>query len=339
MRTVHRATTTVATVLTGVLLLGASSTSAAAPQVELDPGKLSRGPDVAGAHVEGDDFVDGARRVDLPGARAVLLGASGDAHVVGTTGANGAVNRRILRVEADGTLTTLLTKVSPYDVVLAEDGSTLAGVRYGTRRASPVTVWSATTGEQVARRSFRGFPDVLAATEGRVLLSSWDRGVFWWRIGRPRTRTVTDRPGGIASIDHDLLASYTGDPYVGGCTVLSRLTRPGRVLWRSCRERVDALSPDGTRMATIGLLVDGIGPSSVTQREVDGTPLATYSAYWFGPFSWEDPTTMLLETHGRKRSATVRCDLADCEDATDPEPTVMPRPGTSRPSTLTTRGR
>jgi hypothetical protein len=35
----------------------------------------------------------------------------------------------------------------------------------------------------------------------------------------------------------------------------------------------------------------------------------------------------------------VRCDLADCEDATDPEPTVMPRPGTSRPSTLTTRGR
>ena len=62
-----------------------------------------------------------------------------------------------------------------------------------------------------------------------------------------------------------------------------------------------------------------------------------YSAYWFGRFSWESPTTMLLETHGRKRSATVRCDLADCEDATDPEPTVMPRPGTGRPSTLTTR--
>jgi hypothetical protein len=337
MRTVRRATTTVATVLTGMLLLGATATSAAAPQVELDPGKLSRGPDVAVPHVEGDDFVDGARRVDLPGKNAVLLGASGDAYVVGTSAANGAVNRRILRVEADGSLTTLLTKVSPYEVVLSEDGSRLVAVRYGTRRASPVTVWSATTGARLAQRSFRDFPSVLAATGGRVLLSSWDRGVFWWRPGRPRTRTVTDRPGGIASIDHDLLATYTGDPYMGGCTVLSRLTRPGRVLWRSCRERVDALSPDGTRMATIGILVDGIGPSSVTQREVDGTPLASYSAYWFGRFSWEDPTTMLLETHGRKRSATVRCDLADCEDATDPEPTVMPRPGTSRRSVLTTR--
>jgi hypothetical protein len=327
MRTVRRATAALAAVLTGTLLMGATTTSTAAvaPRVELDPAKLSRGPDIAIPHVDGDDFVDGARRIDLPGARAVLLGASGDAYVVGTTSKNGVANRKVLRVEADGSLTTLLTKVSPWELVLSEDGGRLVAVGYGTRRASPVSVWSASTGELLARRSFRDYPSVLAAKGRRVLLSTWERGVFWWRPGTARTRTVTHRPAGIASITNDLLASYTGDPYEGGCTVLSRLTRPGRVLWQSCRERVAELSPDGTRIATIGILVDGIGPSSVTQREVDGTRLASYSAYWFGSVSWESPTTMLLDTHGKKLTATVRCDLGDCENATDPEPTVEPR--------------
>lgn len=328
MRTIRRATALLGAALLGAAVLGSPPTSATgAPTVPLDPARLSRGPDVAVPHVEGDDFVDGARRVDLPGSRAVLLGASGDAYVVGTTGENGIAGRKVIRVEADGSLTPLLTKVSPWDLVLSEDGSRLVAVRYGSRRASRVSVWSATTGEVLARRSFRDYPTVVAARGGKVLLSSWNRGVFWWRPGTTRTRTVTQRSGGVASITHDLLATYTDDPYEGGCTVLSRLTRPGRTLWRSCRERVDELSPDGSRMATIGILVDGIGPSSVTQRTIDGTRLATYSASWFGSFSWESPTAMLLETHGERLSATVRCDLGDCENASDPEPTVMPRRG------------
>lgn len=310
-------------------LLSTPSTGAAAdaPSVDLEPARLSRGPDIAIPHVDGDDFVDGDRRVDLPGQRVYLRGRSGDAYVVSTSSEDGLRNRRTLRVEADGSLTTLFPARSPYGLVLSEDGRRLVAVASGSRRASAVTVWSATTGDVLAKRSFRGHPSVLAARGRRVLLSSWDRGVFWWTPGRKRTRTVTMRPAGEGSITHDLLATYTDDPFLGGCTLLTRLSRPHRVLWRSCTERVDAFSPEGTRMTTVHILSDGIGPGRVVHREVDGTRLATYdSTGYFGAFSWESPNTLLLDTHGRRKSATVRCTRAACENATDPVRTD-PLPG------------
>ena len=338
MHAVRRTTAALTAALLGAALLGATTAPAraAAPSVDLEPATLERGADVAVAHVEGDELVVGDRRVDLPGARAFLLGPSGDGHVVGTTSENGLRNRRIVRVAADGTVSTLLTRVSPFEVVLAEDGRRLAYVAPGTRRASTARVWSATTGELLATTSLRDYPSVVAVKGARVLLSTWERGVFWWRTGSGRTTPVVDRPAGRASITRDLLATYTGDPYQGGCTVVSRLSRPGRTLWQSCRERVDAFSPDGTRMATIDILSDGIGPGRVVQREVDGTALAAYSTYWFGTFTWESPGVMLLETHGRRQTATVRCDLADCENATDPVRTADPR--SPAPGRLLTRG-
>ena len=328
MKSVRRTATVLAAALLGAGLLAtpAGSAAAPAPPVDLEPAKLTRGPDIAIAHVEGDDLVVGDRRVDLPGARAALLGASGDAYVVGSVSENGAQRFGILRVEADGTLTTLLPKVAPYDVLLSEDGRRLVSVAQGGGKAGALRVWSATTGDLLARKRFPGYPSVVAAKGGKVLLSTAERGVFWWSTRSGRTTRVTKRGAGQASITHDLLATYTKDPYQGGCTLLTPLSDPSRRLWTSCTERVDTFSPDGTRMATIDILSDGIGPGRVVQREVDGTALATYTSYWFGLFTWESPTSMLLETHGRRQTATVRCELTDCENATDPVTTQQPRP-------------
>ncbi|CAA9385467.1 MAG: hypothetical protein AVDCRST_MAG32-1956 [uncultured Nocardioides sp.] len=333
MHAARRTTTVLATAALATTLLGggllatpAGAWSAAAPRVDLEPAALTRGPDIAVPHVEGDDLVVGERRTDLPGARARLLGASGDAHVVSTSRQDGR-RGRVLRVGADGSLTTLVAESTDIDVQLSEDGSRLVTTSYESRRASTIGVLSATTGEQLASRAFAGYPAVLSAKGGRVLLSTERRGVFWWSTGSGRLRTVTLRTAGLANITHDLLTTYTDDPYQDGCTLLTRLSRPNRVIWRSCTDRVDAFSPDGTRIATVDILSDGIGPGRVTHREVDGTRLATYeSTGWFGAFSWESPSTLLLDTYGRRKSAVVRCTLAACENATDPVRTE-PLPG------------
>lgn len=86
----------------------------------------------------------------------------------------------------------------------------------------------------------------------------------------------------------------------------------------SCRDRVAAISPDGEEMLTFHILADGLGPGEIHQREVDGTRLATYITGWFSGWEWESPTTLLLDVNGRRKFATVRCDLDACENVTDP---------------------
>lgn len=291
---------------------------AAAGFTDLRPQQLSRGADIAVPHIRGTTLVAGALSVKLDAGRATLLGRSGDAFVVGTLSRNGLSNSKILRIEADGSLTTLLARVSSFDVRLSEDGRRLVDVSYVTKRSSAVRVWSARTGKRLTQKSFRNHPELLSANGHRLLLSSSARGVFWWDLRTGRTQTVTRQAGGTASIRHDLLATYTKDPYRGGCMRVTTIAAPTVTLWRSCRERVEEFSPDGARIATVDLLSDGVGPGRVWQREVDGTLLAKYSTGWFGGFGWESPTAMLLEVNGREKSATVRCTLSKCENATTP---------------------
>ncbi len=104
--------------------------------------------------------------------------------------------------------------------------------------------------------------------------------------------------------------------------LLTSIRDPGTRIWRSCKERVESISPDGELIATIPILSDGIGPLEVT---VTGTKIAKYSTTgWFGQVAWEDDDTLLLESHGDKLSAIVRCTVTECENATDPEPTEEP---------------
>ena len=42
---------------------------------------------------------------------------------------------------------------------------------------------------------------------------------------------------------------------------------------------------------------------------------------WFGQLRWESDTSLLLDTYGAKKWATIRCDRATCDRATALRPT------------------
>jgi hypothetical protein len=312
-RTAGLALVALATALTLV-----APAQAAAPTVELQPQQLTRGPDIAVPHIEDGDFVDGVRRIELPGTIARVIGRSGDAWLVATNNVEVTRNRRVVRVEADGAVVDVLRNIDPSTVTLSADGSTLAWQRFtGRGRKVTTLVASAADGTVLGSLGPRRYVSLLDVDAERVVLSS-DGRTFEWTYATGRTRTIVRRTGGLASIEHDLLTIYTKDPYLGGCTRLVELSRPRVKRWTSCRERVAAISPDGTQMLTFHILTDGVGPGELKLRTVRGAKLATYSTNWFSGWQWESPGTLLLDVNGRRRAAVVRCALDACENATDP---------------------
>lgn len=317
---------TTATALVSALAAGlalAAPAGAAAPTTDLQPQRLERGPDVAGPRVEDGVFVDGTRRVDLPGNDGTVIGDTPTGWVVGTYRTNAEGERqggRVVKVGPSGTVTTLVRHVDPSTLVLGEDGSYLVGVPDSTRPRGTVQVWAVVgvTDGPSAQRTFRRYPEVLGTNGTKALIRTTTR-TFWWNFARDAVRKpLTRQAAGPVDIQHDLLQTFTQDPYLGGCAQVVRLARPATVRWRSCRDRVAAFSPDGTTMLTIGILTDGIGPNVITLRRTDGTRLASWTTSWFGGWRWESPDAVLLDVNGTRRSATVRCVLADCENATDP---------------------
>lgn len=327
----HPRTTGLALGALATALMVATPAHGAAPTVELQPHELTRGPDIAIPHVEDGGFVDGERRVELPGTAARIIGESGGDWLVGTYNPDRTRNRRVVRVAADGTVTDLLRNLDVFSVILSADGSTLAWQQYVDEGRRVIThVASAEDGSILRSKGPNRHYSLLDVDADRVIVGGGDR-VLQWKISNGRSRTIVNKHGGIADIEHDLLSIYTKDPYLGGCMKLVRLSAPRMKHWRSCTDRVAGFSPDGTRMLTFHLLTDGLGPGEIHLRELGGTRLATYTTGWFGSWEWEDPTTVLLQVNGRKQSSTVRCVLATCENATDPGPVNHPR--------LSSRGR
>ena len=102
-------------------------------------------------------------------------------------------------------------------------------------------------------------PTLALAPCRAVLATNPPLRTFWWNLDTDRTQRISDRAGYRADIAHDLLATFTKDPYLGGCSVLSRLSDPGTTLWRSCDQAIAGFSPSGTRVTTVYLLSDGLG--------------------------------------------------------------------------------
>jgi hypothetical protein len=311
------------------LLLGAvAPASAAVPETELRPADLDRGPDIAVPHLEGKTVVDGAVRIRVRAGLVTLLGKSESSgeYVVGTSSRTGDARFRVFRVDADGNRTPLLRGVPIWGLVLSQDGTQL-GLATSGREHSRVRVWSAEDGHRQAVRRFAGSISILDFDETRMVLGGWgpDR-TFWWNTRTDGTLRIADRAGYAADIRARRVATYTKDPYLDGCTVVTTLA-PQERLWRSCRERVAEFSPSGARMATIHILSDGIGPRDVWLRRDGGRALAHYStAGWFGALTWETRNALLLDTVGARKAATVRCVVADCERASDlrPKPDLRP---------------
>ncbi|HYF74595.1 MAG TPA: hypothetical protein VD864_17325 [Nocardioides sp.] len=310
------------------LLLAAAPVSASSsapgsvPTTDVSPGALPRGEDIAIPHLEGRTIVDGDTRIRVDAKRVYLLGTSGTSYVVHTSGRDGYSKGRTYRVLPDGSKTLLGWAQHVSELLLTDDGDHLVRARTRSHELTSVRITDVATGEVLTTRTFPGWLTPLDAADGRVLLSGWSPArTMWWNFLTDRTRQVVGRTGGEADIAADRLGSYTGDPYAGGCYVLSTLSNPRDILWRSCGERAVDFSPDGRRVATVGILDDGLGPTRVTVRRVShGAALARYATTWFGAIRWESDTALLLDANGERKSATVRCVLAECERATDLEP-------------------
>lgn len=298
-----------------------SPASAAVEPIRVEPTKLPLGADQTGPHVEGTTLVDGALEIPIDAARVDFLGRAGADYIVSAVDAQG--RGPVLRITATSDSTTLVTPSRNGDLVrLSSDGSRLAQAKIKAGfTSSRVTVWSTRDGEVLARRAVAGIQTVLDLDRRRVVLGSEDGTRVWRTTGDPAAdsvKTATTRTGYLADISSDRLASLDGDPFDGGCTVVSRLSSPTSVLWRSCAERVESFSPGARRMATVDLLSDGIGPSQVFVRTGLGVAKGVYRVRgFFGLLTWESPRALLLEAYGRKQGAVVRCAGSTCTRAGD----------------------
>ena len=316
-------TRTVLAALLGIALLAGGAASAAeVPQTQLKPAKLERGPDPTVVHLDGRTVRDGEVAIEVEAGQVRLLGKAGDDYVVGTAGRDGIGRFRVWRYEADGSRTLLLRDVSIWELVLSDDGAQIVSPALVDNTHSRLRVYDAADGSVETSRRFRGFALVLDADAGRVLVgASMPERTFVWTWADDAVERVNDRLGYEGDLGTDRLAAYTDDPYNGGCTVVTTVTAPDARLWRSCDERVDTFAPGGTRLATVPILSDGIGPGEVWLRRTGGRLLADYTTGWFGLISWESDRSLLLEANGSEKAALVRCELADCERASDLRPT------------------
>lgn len=310
-----------ATALLALVGAVAAPAGAAAPTVELRPGSLDRGDDVAGPHVEGRTLVDGTLRISFRWPNVTLLGTSGTAYVVNVSRTDGT-HQQTLRVHRDDSFTVLARGLDSSEVLLSGDGDHLVTTPDAGSSRTTVRVLDARTRAVVDTREFPGYVSVLDADEGRAILGSWGPNrTLWWNFVTDDTLRINNRAGSAASITANRVASYTRDPYNGGCSVVTDLRRPIGVLWRSCDQRVEAFTENGRRIATVHILSDGLGPTEVTVRRTHhGAALARYTAEWFGALRWETNTALLLDTNGRAKAATVRCVGAACERASDLKP-------------------
>jgi len=311
--------------LAATLAAAAAATLVAAPAqakpaITLTPGGLDRGADVAGPHLDGDGhtIVDGSVRVKVSGAQVRLLGKSGATYVAGTTNERGG-NGRVYRVAADGSK-TLIAKAHPFMSVLSADGATLVTTKVGRTSRSLVSVYDVATATLEVEGNFRDYAIALDVQGDRVLLGTTKKTLLWDSQAHD-VATVSRDPGYNGDLAADVMATFTKDPYDGGCTEVRRIVS-GELLWRSCTEQVAAFNADASRIATVGILSDGPGPGRVDARTISGQHLGRYQVRsgWFGEIRWETPTALLLDVNGARKAFTARCTANACERASSLHP-------------------
>ena len=127
-------TTTVLLALAAPLLVTAPSNAAPA-DVVIKPGALKRGPDIAGAHLDGTTIHDGDVTVELTQARAILYGKWNDFYIV-ATGDKEWGDVKLWRVSAAGVKKRLAKFIDPFNTELDPDGGQVA-YSYGDSTSKP----------------------------------------------------------------------------------------------------------------------------------------------------------------------------------------------------------
>jgi WD40 repeat protein len=317
-----------------VMLLAVPAAAVAAPAEPLEPEQLPRGAAVRVPHVEGRTVVDGDRRIDINGKYVTLLASGPAGYVVRAAPGLGTVGR-ILLVRPGGQPQKVRGVWFADDVTFSDDGQLFAQSTLLADDHSLIEVRRTRDGRLVASREFVE-PDagatIIEVSEDRLLFGRSRSGrVHLWDLKTGRLRQMADQNRKIYAGDLrlGLLAAFTTRGR--RCSVVVPIADPDRVLWRSCRERVLAFSPDGRRMATTRKATDPSLPDLYTMRYVGvrtlaGRLLGGFTARSFRDVRWESDTRLLLDTAGTTTTAIVRCVAGRCRTATEPA-TLTVKPG------------
>ena len=310
----------ITTIVAATLLAGTASPSAAAPET-LRLGDLPKGPAPATPYVFDGTLHDGTISVTLPKGVARFVGRVGADYLV--QGYSPKVEKEVVvRVTAAGARTTVATGISLSDATVSDDGTSFVASQFKLHpRPQGRTVlrrYDAATGDVTLKKIVKGYAGIIDYDGTIAVLGGF--APTWtsaWDLTTNSVRRLVKAAGYEADIAADRLAVFTKDPYLGGCTEVSALSDPGRTIWRSCDEAVEEFSPDGSHMATIFILTDGLGPGRFTLRTTTGKNLGVYDApFYFGWIWFEDNSHVLAEAFARTKGALVRCDSGGCERAT-----------------------
>ena len=304
---------------------------AAVTDVKLSPGALERGADTSLLHIEEEVIVDGDVRIPVEGPTHLwLMGRIGRDYLINTA-SDDFESYAVQLVKRNGDRRVLQRFGQRTTATMSADGSHLAlatSVRPNTRVK---VVWTR-SGRLVRERTFASYgAEVSDYGLRRMVITGLDSKTYWWNPATNRLTLIVPRPAG-AHIAADRLVVMVPDPETPyeDCQKTVRLSEPTDVLWRSCKNIPLEFSPDASRMVSVDIRADGIGPRDIAVREAGGGLVATYRApMWFGFTEWESDTELMLQPVGKTFLAAVRCDLAGaCERASR----LYRSPGTYDPS-------
>ena len=166
----RRLITAAALVALAAPLLATAPSNAAPADIQIKPGALKRGPDIADAHLEGTTIRDGDVTVELSGARAMLYGKWNDFYIV-ATGDREWGNVKLLRVSATGATKRLAKFIDPFNTKLDSDGGQVA-YSYGDSTSKPtIAVYDLKQGDEVAFNAFASLPNLLDFDQGIVVMT------------------------------------------------------------------------------------------------------------------------------------------------------------------------
>ena len=311
--------------LTAALCLGLTLTAAPSPAAPTDlrPEQLPRGADARVPHLEGNTLVDGSRRIEVEGVAPELLAVAARGYVVRTRVTKGINGVRVLKVRPNGS-TRVLVRRDAYDVTVNDTGTHLAVASLVSDGTTSIAVSRIRDGRRVARREF-GYPGgatyIVDFSGQRLLLGRSRSGqthVWNWASDHVRTVARHHRWLRAGNLEGNVFAAFR--TVNERCTVVARISRPGRVLWKNCDERVLSFSEDGRTMATTDRRRD---PDYQTVRHVRirtirGRLLGDYTASSFREIQWESPRRVLFSVRDTSHTSTVRCTPMRCKNASTP---------------------
>lgn len=253
-----------------------------------------------------------AIRTDLP-RDLQALGRDRRSVVVASYDESGS---RIHRVRLDGSSRLLLQGRASGMVVSSCCGRMARIDRSGSYPR--LDVYSTRTGRLLTRTTLGRGLEIHGYVRNRVLLTGRGR-TFWLNTATEQRTRVVEQRTFFANAAADILVLQVRDqrgPY-GRCMRYTTLSDPSATAWYSCGHRPAAASANGSRLLTVDLLSDGLGPRTVDLRRADGTLVHRYRTDLFGSAGFDRQGALVLSTQSRRSATVALCDnQGDCVRST-----------------------